>query len=68
MISPDTFVASIAIFLGVGSLAVAGAGPRLIRWSGMAQRIEQSGGRIAFVVIYGALGVFLIGVGISILN
>lgn len=68
MISPDTFVASVSLCLGIGSLAVATAGPRLIRWSSMAQQIEQIGGRTAIAVVYGSLGFFLIGVGISILS
>ena len=68
MINQDTFVATIAILLGIGSLAAAISGGRLVKWSGTAQRLERLGGKITLIVFYAALGLFLLGVGISLLN
>jgi hypothetical protein len=66
--SQDIFVGCLAIGLGCAALAAGFSGGRWLRWSRMAQGIEQLGGKTAVVVVYSAIGLFLIGVGISLLN
>ena len=66
--SQDTFVGCLSILLGCLALAGALSGGRLLRWSRLAQLVERRGGAVAVAVIYGALGIFLIGVGISLLK
>ena len=68
MHSQDTFVGILAIILGCAALAGAISGGRLLRWSRLAQAVQRSGGTAAVAAVYGALGIFLIGVGISLLK
>jgi len=66
--SQNILVAVVALALGAGCLAAAFTRGKLVAWSGMARRIERWGGWPAIVMVYGSLGIFLIGVGISLLT
>lgn len=68
MHSQDTLVGCLAIGLGLAALAGGLSGGRLVQWSGVARSIQRRGGKLAIVVVYSAIGIFLIGVGISLLN
>lgn len=65
--SQDLFVGIVALILGGASLAAAVSGGRWVRWSGLAQGVQRLGGKKSVVLFYGVLGIFLIGVGLSLL-
>lgn len=66
--SQDSFVGVLSIVVGVAALAVALSGGRLATWSAIARGLQSRGGKWAVILFYGALGLFLIGVGISLLR
>jgi hypothetical protein len=66
--SQDHFVGIVAIVVGLAALAVALSGGRLAAWSAIARGLERRGGKWTVIVVYTALALFLIGVGISLLT
>lgn len=66
--SQDNFVGVVSIVVGLAALAVALSGGRLATWSAIARGVERFGGKWGVILFYGALGLFLIGVGISLLT
>lgn len=65
--SQDHLIGGLAVLLGLAALAVAASGGRLAAWSAIAKGLDRLGGKWAVIVVYTALGLFLIGVGISLL-
>jgi hypothetical protein len=63
----DLFVGCVAIALGLGALAAAASGGKLVGWSPVAQGLQRLGGIWVVVLVYGAIGIFLIGVGLSLI-
>lgn len=66
--SQDTFVGAVSIVVGIAALAVALSGGRLAGWSAIARGLDRMGGKWTVSIVYGAIGLFLIGVGISLLR
>ena len=64
----DLFVGWIAILLGAVSLAVPFSGDALVRRSMLASQLRRRGGQKAVLVVYLLVGIFLIGVGLSLIK
>lgn len=64
----DLFVGIVALCLGFACLTAAVSGGHFVRWSGLARGIENLGGKLAVIMFYAVLGIFLTGVGISLLR
>jgi hypothetical protein len=67
MHNQDLFVGIVAIGLGLAAVYGAADQRRLLQVSKLAQSVQQLGGHWAVVGVYGAVGLFLIGVGISLI-
>lgn len=67
MHNQDTFVGLVAIGLGLAACVGAMQPERLVGLSRMAHGLQETAGRRVLVITYGAVGLFLIGVGISLI-